>query len=345
MNMNNEQREKSYLLSPKGLLLQSGRAREMAYEYDRLAVPPIRRFLRLKEHDRYIFGNSRVQIELSLADYGYAGVVCASVVNLENHTEKTTVLTTPLSLGRLELKSSPDRGDVIFRGGNEASMDFSRSTGKRYIRGRVERFDDVRSLYINITLEDPVSEEFCSAEGRVGEPECFRLCHKVMNMTASGTVVYGADTFTLSAADSIGCLDWERAVLTQKGEYSWYCAQGATPDGTPFSFTFSSQKDVLRPDVNAVIYDGTVYNPGEIKVYQGKDKHEGELNVRSATGKLELSFTPIITRQALPQFLNFPFACSDLTYGTWNGKIKIGSSKTVEVKNVLGFSEMGSFRW
>ncbi len=342
--MNNEPREKSYLLSPKGLLIQSGRAREMAYEYDRLAVPAFRRFFRLKERDRYIFGNSQVRIEISLADYGYAGVVCASVVNLETKTEKTTVLTTPLSLGCLELQSSPDRGDVIFRAGNVASIDFSKSTGKRYIRGRIERFDDVRSLYINVILEEPESEQFCAAEGRSGEPECFRLTHRAMNMTASGTVVYGADTYTLSAADSLGCLDWERAVLSPKGESSWFSAQGVS-DSIPFSFSFSGQKDLLRPDVNAVIYDGTVYNPGDIKVYQGRDKHEGELTLHGTNGRLELKFTPIIDREAIPEILRIPFAHSKLTYGTWNGKIKVGSSKSIDVRDVIGFAEMNSFRW
>jgi len=345
MNTNNsEQKAKSYLLTQTGLLMQSGRAKEMLYEYDRLAVPPVRRFLRLKERDRYIFGNSQVQIELSLADYGYAGVVCASVVNLETGSEKTTVLTTPLTLGSLELKASPNWGDVIFRAKGEASFDFGKSTGKRHIRGRVERFDDVRSLYVNIVLEEPQSEQFCCAEGQIAQPECFCLSHKIMNMTASGTVVYGADTYSLQAEDSFACLDWERAVMPKYGESSWCCAQGMS-DGVPAAFSFSGQKDLLRPNVNAVFYDGEVYDPGEIKIYPGQDKHEGELTLKSVSGKLELTFKPLVTRYAEPKLLWIPFAHSELTYGVWNGRIKLGRNKSVEIKDMTGFAENASFRW
>lgn len=341
--MNNELNEKNYLLSPKGLLVQTGRAKAMAYEYDRLAVPPFRRLLRLKEHDRYIFGNSRVQIELSLADYGYACAVCASVADMENRTEKTTVLTAPLSPGGLELQATPDWGDVIFRAGGDASIDFSKSTGRRYIRGRIERFDDVRSLYVNVVLDEPQSEQFCTAEGRAEDPECFRLCHKIMNMTASGTAVYGADTYTLSSADSIGCLDWERAVFPSGAKYSWYCAQGCFND-VPFSFSLSSQGELLEPCCNAVIYDGTVYDPGAVRVYQKHDNHEGELDVRSSNGRLELSFTPIVSRNATTELLRLPIAGSSLTYGLWNGRIKVGS-KVIILRDVMGFAEKGGFRW
>ena len=156
--MNNNIAEKDFLLSPKRLLVQSaGLSQEMIYDYDRNAVPPLRRFARLKEHDRYIFGNSSVLVELELCESGYAGILTASVINLDTGFAKTTVLTTPLSFGKIELPESPLRGDVIFRAGGEASLDFSISTDKRYVRARIERFDDVRSLYVNITLEEPVS--------------------------------------------------------------------------------------------------------------------------------------------------------------------------------------------
>lgn len=344
MKTNNDQREKSYLLSHTGLLIQSGRAKEMAFEYDRRAVPSVRRFLRLKEHDRYLFGDDKVRVEIMLADYGYAGVVLASVVDFEKHTEKTTVLTTPLSLGSLELPATPEWGDVIFRSG-AASIDFSRSTGKRYIRGRIERFDDVRSLYVNVVLEQRGWDEFCSAQGRIGEPECFRLEHKIMDMNASGTVVYGADTYNLLASDSFACLDWQRAVLAPKGESCWFSAQGLSSDQTPFAFSFSGQRDMLCPDVNTVIYDGTAYNPGDIKIYQGKEKNEGKTILRSTNGRLELTFTPVTARRAQPGFWKLGFAHSELTYGRWNGRIKVGSNKQIDVKNVLGIAENQSFRW
>ena len=344
--MNNENiAEKNYLLSPKGLLIQpTGRSREMIYDYDRRAVPPMRRLTQLKEHDRYIVCNSHVMVELELAELGYAGALTASVVDLDTGTAHTAVLTNPLSFGTIELPPSPLRGDVIFRAGEEASADFSISTDKRYVRARIDRFDDVRSLYVNVTLEQPLTDAFCSLDSFTNEPECFRMGHRILSMPASGSVVYGADKFAFSAADSFGCLEWERAVLPRGSECCWYFMQGAV-DGAPVTLTFASHSDFQRPDINAVAAGGTLFDPGEVRVIRSRDDEDDSVRLRSENGRIDLEFTPAASTVIIPAALKFALGRGERVFGTWSGVIRPGNGKPAEIEKMAGFIEKRRYRW
>lgn len=337
--------EKNFLLSPKGLLIQpAGLSQGMIYDYDRNAVPPLRRFARLKEHDRYIFGNSSVLVELELCESGYAGILTASVVNLDSGFAKTTVLTSPLSFGKIELPESPLRGDVIFRAGEEASLDFSISTGKRYVRARIDRFDDVRSLYVNITLEESKADSCCSLSSFSSDPECFSLNCRRVCLPASGSVVYGADTFNFSPADSFGCLDWERAVLPKSPSCCWYFMQGSA-EGVPLSLSFSSVSDEQRPDVNGVIYDGVLYDPGDVRLIIGSDSEDGSLRLRSVNSRVDVVFTPAASSFCEPKAARFSLGTSERIFGRWSGTVRLGNGKPVEVSEMAGFIEKRRYRW
>ena len=340
--MNNNSVEKNFLLSPKGLLIQSGRTKQMVYEYDRLAIPPLRRLMRLKERDRYIFGNSKVQIIMSIADYGYIGMVTSAVFNLEERTKKITVNLIPLSLGQTDLPASPEWGDIVFRSG-EASFDFSKASGKRYIRGRVERFDDVRSLYVNMTAEEPEADAVCSVIGNSAEPESFRMTYKKMAMPVSGSVVYGADTFNLSAEDSFCSLDWERSVLSKGVSCRWMMGQGAIEEGGTVGFSFSTCPSSKRPADNAVFINGELYDPGEVRIT--RNDNDGTFRVHSPANRIDLIFTPLLSGRADAELMRFSLYESELTCGEWNGSIKLGSGKALEISHVIGFSEKNHFRW
>lgn len=339
--MNNNS-EKNFLLSPKGLLIQSGRTKQMVYEYDRLAIPPLRRLTRLKERDRYVFGNSRVQVIISLADYGYIGMVTTSVFNLEERTKKTTVNIIPLSFGITDLPASPEWGDVVLRSG-EASLDFSKASGKRYIRGRVERFDDVRSLYVNMTAEETQSDAVCSVVGNSAEPETFRMTYKKMAMPASGTVVYGADTFNLSAENCFCTLDWERSVLSKGTSSRWMMGQGAIEEGGTVAFSFSACPSSKKLTDNAVFINGELYDPGDIKLT--RNDNDGTLRLHSPANRIDLVFTPLLSGRADAEFMRFSLYESELTCGEWNGTIKLGTGKAIEINHVIGFAEKNHFRW
>lgn len=341
--MNNNSSEKNYLLSPKGLLIQSGRSRQMIYEYDRLAIPPLRRLMRLKERDRYIFGNSKVQIMLSLADYGYIGMVTSAVFNLEERTKKTTVNIIPLSFGITDLPASPEWGDVILRSGGEGSLDFSKASGKRYIRGRIERFDDVRSLYVNMTAEEPETDAVCSVIGNSAEPESFRMTYKKMAMPVSGSVVYGADTFNLSAEDSFCTLDWERSVLSKGTSSRWLMGQGALEEGGTVAFSFSVCPSSKKLTDNAVFVNGELYDTGEVRL--SRNDNDGTFRLHSPANRIDLIFRPALSCKADAELMRFSLYESELTCGEWNGTIKLGSGKVVEVRNVIGFAEKNHFRW
>ena len=337
--------EKDFLLSPKGLLIQpAGLSQEMIYDYDRNAVPAMRRFARLKEHDRYIFGNFSVLVELELCESGYAGILTASVINLETGSAKTTVLTTPLSFGKIELPESPLKGDVIFRAGEEASLDFSISTGKRYVRARIDRFDDVRSLYVNITLEQSASDSLCSLASFGSEPECFSLNCRRVCLPASGSVVYGADTFSFSPDDSFGCLDWERAVLPKSPSCCWYFTQGRV-DGVPLALSFSSASDDQRPDINGVIYDGVLYDPGDVRLIIGSDSEDGSFRLRSVNSRVDIAFTPAASSFCEPKAARFSLGTSERIFGRWSGTVRLGNGKPLEVNGLPGFVEKRRYRW
>ncbi len=342
---NNEIAEKNYLLSPKGLLIQpSARSRMMIYDYDRNAVPLPRRLFKLKERDRYVFGNSRVLVELELAELGYAGTLSASVFDFETGFSHSAVLTTPFSFGKIELPASPIRGDVNFRAGEEASLDFSISTNKRYIRARIEHFNEVRSLYVNITLEQPQSEALCSLDSFQNEPECFRMGYKSVCLPASGSVVYGADTYTFSSSDSFGCQDWERSVLPLSSECGWYFMEG-TVDDTPLALSFASHSDLQKPDINAVIYGGVLYDPGDVRVISSRDSDDESIRLRSENSRVDVVFTPIASTRLCPKTMRIRLGSGSRVFGVWNGTVRLGNGKPLEVSDMPGFIEKTAYRW
>ena len=142
--------------------MKCSRASQEMLTYNRHDIAPPSTLTRLRERDCFVIGDQRITLSISLLDYGFCGAVFATLVNNTDNRERSRTKLLPFTLGSIGLPISASTGDMMYRS-EDASIDFLRSPNKWYIRAHIDRFDDVRSLYVNAVVEDLGSQSAFSA--------------------------------------------------------------------------------------------------------------------------------------------------------------------------------------
>lgn len=336
--------EKGILLDQQGRITAAGWSRSMLLDYSRNAVPLWRRLWRLKEWDYYLFGNDRYQIALTLADNGYMGMASASVINLEQASEKTTSKIIPFTFGRLEMPPSSDEGDVIYRS-KRVSLDFFKTAGKRTLRCKFNDFDDVRQLYVNVTLEQPPMDSLCISLPFKDKPECFYYNHKINCMPVRGTVIYGADRIEFSPEDSMGCLDWGRGVWPYDNRWLWCSASGMVGD-IPFGLNMGDGfGDRTAAGENIAIVGGVGYKLGKISISFDPDDHMKPWRFTTPDKRVDLTLEPIIDRFADPGVFGIIASVQHQVFGKYYGTVRVADDKLITLDGLTGFAEEVKNKW
>ena len=304
-------------------------------EYNRNDIPPLRRLLRIKERDTYVFGNNSIKVSITAADYGYIGWVTVTVFRLAEERAQSAAKVFLLPRGRLDLSPSPDKGDIVFRSKN-ASLDAIKSPGKRIIRCKWTAFDDVRPLYINVTLEDTECEglwtetPFLGAKG-VPRSGLFSFGQKYIGMKVSGNMQYGAEEIEFLPEESTGAYRFDRGVLPFEAcrEWCWAAAEGC-------SFTFGGWGE-RQAGENLVILDGVRYTPPKTQIRY--DTHSDEWRIRTPDDSIDLTFKPLFERR-YGRRLSY-LAAYDIhqDIGIYSGVIHMAGGAERVLDGVLGFAE------
>ena len=318
------------LLDGKGLVRQKGWSKRALLDYSREDVPAWRRLFRLKEWDTCVVGDDSVRLMITIADGGYAGVVSATVVDLERGTEHTCNRLIPFTFGSMELPRSLDGGDIMFRA-KGVSLDISRSPGRRYVRFRMEDFDDVRPLYVNISMEQQQGDDLYTS---VGYPEMvggFCITCRRQAMPAEGTVVYGADRYELSQGESFADIYWGRGVLPRRSARVWMMASGLV-DGRRVSICTGE-------DAGFVCVDGTGSRIETVSV-QGLSnmREKGDIALpigfRGADHSMELSLEGTQCHRDNRQLFSLIGIERRLVFGVCSGKVRLEDGSMLQVSGL-----------
>lgn len=265
--------------------MKCGWAAKQMLTYNRDALNPPQTLTRLRERDCFVFGNERVMVSIAILDYGYCGAVCVSLVDCPEARERSQTKLIPFSMGSIILPVSSSTGDVVFRS-EDVSLDFLRAPDKWYIRLYFDRFDDVRSLYVNVCVEDVGGDSaFCSMPaGKRGNR--FLLRHGLYGMPASGKVVLGADVYELDAADTMGWLERERADGGRVEEHSRISLCGLCGD-TTFGLC-AAEKGVFTAE-NTLIVNGRASRLDDLSI----QREDGVWYLSTPDGRIQL-YMPVI---------------------------------------------------
>lgn len=329
--------EKSALLDNKGKLIESGWSRSMLLDYRRNDVPFFRRYTRLRESERFIISSDDHQLILSISDNGYYGMISATVASLLKESEKTTDIIIPVPFGRFELPQSSEEGEVIYRS-KRLSLDFTRSPGERHIRCQFNYFDDVRPLYVNLTVPQNGFGSLCTAQPYKEDSNGFIYCCRTLGMRASGKVVYGGESMDFLPEDTFVCHEWIRTVMPREARRVW-CEGFGTSNGEDIGFSFGDGSgDASYVGENVIFFSGEVHKVGKLKIEKDDSDCMKPWIIRSGDRDVYLEFRPVSGDSNTRNFIGLVKGEKDYAFGRYYGSVKVGR-RQIDIDGIVGFVE------
>lgn len=262
-----------------------GWARSEMLTFNHYDLPPFTTIMRLRERESIVFGSERVLLSVSVQDYGFCGAVCVTVIDFAERRERSTTKILPFSMGHLELPKTAESGDVLYRS-DDLSLDFLRAPGKRYIRLRVDHFDDVRQLYANVVLEDAPGDAAFSIAPLGKKSKRFLLRHGMYSFAASGQIVLGADVYELLPEETTGWLERERSDGGSMTKHSRLTVSGRCGEET---FALCVSDGGVFAAENTVIIGGRAQRLENAKL----EREDGVWYVSTPDGRMQL-YVPVV---------------------------------------------------
>ena len=330
------------LLDKDGKLISAGWASGTVFEFHRDQLPAMRRSFRLRERDRFIITSPDGQIIMSISDFGYYGMISATIAGCEDEFEMTSDLVLLFPFGRLRLPDSSD-GDNLFYRSKKVSLDFTRTPSEWLLRFRFYDFDDVRPLYVSLTLDPSKQTSFCSSVPYSKDKSCFSCLGRSFGLTASGTAMYGGKTLEFSPDSSYACHEWLRAVPPKKTQTVWCEGFGQDGDRT-IGFCFGrSSADESYATQNLLIIDGELIKLGRMRIENDPYDHMKPWHITSGDKDFSLIFTPTVGNSDLRSMLGLIKDERRYTFGTFSGTIKLGKD-IIPIGQINGFAELHSLK-
>lgn len=334
------------LLDDKGRLEQAGYSTGMVRCYDRTKIKASK--MRIKEWDYYLIYNSNYAVALTVADNGYMGMLSASVIDFNEKKEKTSSIIDLMTMGKYNMPSTSKKGDIVVKN-NQGSFSFVHEKDKRHLIVDYPKFDEDKSLHVDIILEDEPVENMVIATPFKNKPKAFYYNQKIVGFRASGIAVYGDEEIKFDKKDTQAILDWGRGVWTYKNSWYWSSMAGEK-DGHRIGFNLGyGFGDTSSASENMVFYDGYATKLDDVHFEIPKDKRGGNdylqpWRVSSSDGSLELTFSPIINRHSDINLLVLR-SNQNQVFGKFSGTIKLKDGKLVEIREMLGFAECVFNKW
>lgn len=309
--------------------MKCGWARREMYTYNHHELDPPITLFRLRERDCFVVGSDNVIISISMTDYGFCGSVNVTLVDRAEGRERSKTKLIPFSLGNINLPMTSSTGDLMYRS-EDVSLDFLRAPDKWYIRMYFDRFDDVRSLYINMTVDDVGGDSAFSAIPVGKRFNRFLLRHGLYAMPVSGKAVLGADVYELFPETSVGWLERERSDGGKIPEYSRITLSGRC-GGVNFGLCVS-EGGVFAAE-NTLIVNGKASRLENVSI----EREDGVWYVSTADGRIQL-YMPVSAARSDLVKLGTLRAERQREYGICLGELNLSGERYV-IDSALGCGE------
>jgi len=333
------------LLDDNGVLSEAGYAKSPVKTYDRSAIKAGK--TRIKEWDYYLIYNGRYGVALTIDDNSYMGLISASFLDFEAHTEKTVSPMFWFPMGNTNFPPSSRAGDVQ-KTLKHAGASFTHESGGRRLKCRIDRFDGDTPFTCDILLTDEPRDTMVIATPFREQKTAFYYNQKIIAMRASGTASCLGKTLSFDPADSFGLLDWGRGVWTHENTWYWGAGQGVV-DGHVVGFNLGyGFGDVTAASENMIFVDGKAHKLDRltfnIPQKDGKDDFMSPWTFSSSDGRFETAFTPVLDRCA---YTNVGPLLSDQhqVFGHMDGTLTLDDGTKIELKHFLCFAEKVHNKW
>ena len=338
-------RTKHPLLDQSGRLSEAGYSTSLVLDYDRRSIKA--NALRIKEWDYYLITDGKIGIALTIADNSYMGLNSISFLNFEDKWEITKSPMTLLPMGRTNLPSSSEYGDLrISKKGYE--LCFENHGNNRVLTFRMEHFRGKEAISGCLTLRCPPTDSMVIATPFPGAPKAFYYNQKINCMPAEGSVTLGEDHYSFSRETAMAVLDWGRGVWTYKNTWYWGSASGRI-DGVPFGFNLGyGFGDLSAATENMLFYNRAAHKLDqvtfEIPKKNGKYQYMEPWRIADNNDRLALDFIPVLDRSSRT---DLKFLCSDQhqVFGRFSGKATLDNGKTLILRDFFGFAERVYNKW
>lgn len=322
------------LLKDDGSLREPGWSKRLVQNYDRKKIKA--NPLRIKEWDYYAVLSGDFGVAFTVSDLGFAGLHSVSFLDFRTPTETTKSVITVLPLGKTNMPSTSETGDVHFSN-KDLTIDFIKTEGKRRIVCLHKNFIGCNEFKCDITLEEPMMDTMVIATPWKEKKTAFYYNQKINCMRAFGWVSLNGNTYEFNPETDFGTLDWGRGVWTY--DNTWFWGSGNCDlNGHAFGFNIGyGFGDTTAASENILFYDGVAHKLDDVE-FHIPENYTDPWKITSSDGRFEMDFNPIIDRSAL---MDFKAILSDQhqVFGKMTGKAVLDDGTVLEIKDMLCFAE------
>ena len=337
---------KGRLLDEKGHLTESGYATSLVKDYSRkdIKAGPFG----IKEWDYYLIYTDEYGVALTLDDNSYMGLISVTFLDFVGKKEHTVSLMTILPMGRTNLPSTSETGDVCFKN-DRVFLSFRHIGNSRKLTLDMTEFDGGEPIAVELELIDEPRDSMVIATPFAENPKAFYYNQKIIGMKAQGTVKYKNIIYAFSTEDSFGLLDWGRGVWTYDNTWYWSAGQGSI-EGKTFGFNLGyGFGDTSAATENVLFYEGISHKLDIVQFHiptlpDGKDDFLSPWNFTSSDGRFEATFTPILDRAAMTS-LKIIMSDQHQVFGHFDGVAVLDDGTKIIMNHFLGFAEKVRNKW
>jgi len=338
--MNNEITEPSDLFDDEGRLIQDGWATEPIINYNREKVAAS--WFRLKEWDNYVMNHPEFNVNVTVADVGYMGLISFELVDYKKQKVFSDGLIKFFTKGKLNLPKSSKEGDFEYSC-DKFDLTIKKLPEKRLISFKFPTFEG-EGLEGDLTLYQDMTKDSIVKVNRYEDPKKFYYSDKILWMPVEGTVKFGENIYTFNTENCYARLDWGRGVWPYKINWYWGGGAGKTPDNHEIWFSHGySYEDPTLHDKNMVGYDGNGYKLGPIEFHVPENRRD-TWKFTSKDHSVDLTLDPIFYHDSKMNYIIFS-SKSEIVFGHYNGVITLDNGLEIEVKDVIGHAEKIKWRW
>lgn len=345
--MQNRITEKIKLLNEDGVLTNPGYATKLLFEYNRNDIKASK--LKIKEWDYYYIGNDDFGVCLTISDNSYMGLSSVSLLNFKEDKQHTVSKIKAFPMGKTNFPSTSEKGDIEFSSSGYY-IQFCNDGKTRNLICRCEKFQDGKTLDIEIELTEAPEESMVIATPFAKKPNAFYYNQKINCMKATGFAKLGDETFSFDNNKSLGLLDWGRGVWTYNNTWYWGSLSTELPNsGDLFGFNIGyGFGDTSKATENMLFMNGKAHKLSKVSFNipqkDGKDDFMSPWTFSSDDGRFEMDFLPVMNRYAN---LNVGIIGSlqNQVFGKFTGKAILDDGKVIDLKDAMGFAEKVWNKW
>lgn len=346
--MQNEITKKEKLLNSSGNISNPGFAKKLLWEYSRNDIKASK--MRIKEWDYYYIGNKDYGLALTISDSGYVSCLSVSILEFgEKPLQMNDSELGILPLGKMNLPSSSEIGNIRAKVGT-ANMNFDNDGKIRHLYGVYDNFCNTKkALKFDVVLSDFPEESMVIATP-FDKDKHFYYNQKINCMRAKGFFEFDGKRYELNDENgALGTLDWGRGVWTYDNTWYWGSGSMYLEDGSRFGFNIGyGFGNTSAASENMLFYNGKSHKLEDITfnipMENGEYKYTEPWTFTSSDGRFEMSFNPIIDRQA-PLDIKLICMLPHQVFGLLSGKAILDDGTEIIIKDKLTFAERVHNKW